>query len=62
MLVSLYRYNPETDNAPYMQDVDVELPAGKDLRFLTCLISSKRTIPQWPIVAHAVKVFAVLMA
>ncbi|MGO1501892.1 MAG: succinate dehydrogenase iron-sulfur subunit [Marinobacter sp.] len=37
MLVSLYRYNPETDSAPYMQDVDVELPAGKDLMVLDVL-------------------------
>ena len=37
MLVSLYRYNPETDNAPYMQDVEVEIPAGKDLMVLDVL-------------------------
>ncbi|SOB75729.1 succinate dehydrogenase subunit B [Marinobacter sp. LV10R510-11A] len=37
MLVSLYRYNPETDSVPYMQDVDVELPAGKDLMVLDVL-------------------------
>ena len=30
MLVSLYRYNPETDNAPYMQDVEIELPEAKE--------------------------------
>ena len=37
MLVSLDRYNPETDNAPYMQDVDVEIPEGKDLMVLDVL-------------------------
>ena len=37
MLVSLYRYNPETDNVPYMQDVEVELPEGKDLMVLDVL-------------------------
>lgn len=37
MLVSVYRYNPETDNAPYMQDVEVEIPAGKDLMVLDVL-------------------------
>jgi succinate dehydrogenase / fumarate reductase iron-sulfur subunit len=37
MLVSLYRYNPETDNAPYMQDVEVEIPEGKDLMVLDVL-------------------------
>jgi len=36
-LVSLYRYNPETDNAPYMQDVEVEIPEGKDLMVLDVL-------------------------
>ena len=37
MLVSLYRYNPETDNVPYMQDLDVTLPEGKDLMVLDVL-------------------------
>ena len=37
MLVSLYRYNPETDREPYMQDVEVSLPKGKDLRGLDVL-------------------------
>lgn len=37
MLVSLYRYNPEADNAPFMQDVEVELPKGKDLMVLDVL-------------------------
>ena len=37
MLVSVYRYNPETDREPYMQDVQVELPQGKDLMVLDVL-------------------------
>ena len=37
MLVSIYRYNPEKDDAPYMQDYDVELPEGKDLMVLDVL-------------------------
>lgn len=32
--LSLYRYNPEFDEAPWMQDVDIELPEGKDLMVL----------------------------
>ena len=39
MLVSVYRYNPETDREPYMQDVEVAhdlidppITAGEDLR------------------------------
>lgn len=34
MKVSVYRYNPETDEKPYMEDKYVELPAGKDLMVL----------------------------
>jgi len=37
MLVSIYRYNPEKDDAPYMQDYEIELPAGKDLMVLVVL-------------------------
>lgn len=37
MLVSVYRYNPETDLKPYMQDVEIELPDGKDLMVLDVL-------------------------
>ena len=34
--VSVYRYNPETDEAPYMQDVEVDT-GGKDLMVLDVL-------------------------
>lgn len=37
MKVSIYRYNPETDKKPYMQDYDVEIPEGKDLMVLDVL-------------------------
>ena len=37
MLVSVYRYNPETDREPFMQDIDVQLPEGKDLMVLDVL-------------------------
>ena len=37
MRVSVYRYNPETDQAPYMQDFDIELEQGKDLMVLDLL-------------------------
>ena len=37
MLVSVYRYNPETNREPYMQDVEVSLPEGKDLMVLDVL-------------------------
>ncbi|MFC3853076.1 succinate dehydrogenase iron-sulfur subunit [Salinispirillum marinum] len=37
MQVSIYRYNPETDKKPYMQDYTVELPEGKDMMVLDVL-------------------------
>lgn len=45
MLVSLYRYNPETDAKPSMQDYEVEIPAGKDLMVLDVLELLKRKDP-----------------
>ncbi len=37
MLVSIYRYNPETDDKPYMQDFDITIPDGKDIMVLDVL-------------------------
>jgi succinate dehydrogenase / fumarate reductase iron-sulfur subunit len=37
VLVSIYRYNPETDDKPAMQDVEVEIPLGQDLMVLDVL-------------------------
>ena len=37
MQVSIYRYDPDRDTAPWMQDVDVALPEGKDLMVLEVL-------------------------
>jgi len=37
MLVSVYRYNPEVDDAPYMQDVHIDIPGGKDIMVLDLL-------------------------
>ncbi len=45
MLVSLYRYNPEVDAKPSMQDYELELPAGKDLMVLDVLELLKRKDP-----------------
>ena len=45
MLVSIYRYNPETDKTPYMQDVEVEVPAGEDLMVLDVLGLMKAADP-----------------
>ena len=37
MLVSVYRYNPETDDKPHMQDVHIDIPGGKDIMVLDLL-------------------------
>lgn len=37
MLVSVYRYNPETDSKPVMRDYEIELPEGRDLMVLDVL-------------------------
>ena len=44
MLVSIYRYNPETDKEPYMQDVEVDT-GGKDLMVLDVLELMKAKDP-----------------
>lgn len=45
MKVSLYRYNPETDKKPYMQDYDINVPADKDLMVLDVLNMVKEQDP-----------------
>ncbi len=45
MLVSVYRYNPETDRAPYMQDVEVDIPEGQDPMVLDVLHLMKESDP-----------------
>ncbi|HBW83600.1 MAG TPA: succinate dehydrogenase iron-sulfur subunit, partial [Gammaproteobacteria bacterium] len=37
MLVSIYRYNPEVDTKPSMQEYEVGLPEGRDLMVLDVL-------------------------
>lgn len=45
MQVSIYRYDPEKDEAPYMQDVEVEIPADRDLMVLELLELMKTQDP-----------------
>ena len=45
MLVSVYRYNPEVDNAPYMQDIELDVPADQDLMILDVLSLLKEKDP-----------------
>ena len=42
MLVSVYRYNPETDTKPSMRDYQIQLPEGRDLMVLDVLELIKR--------------------
>ena len=51
MLVSIYRYNPESDEKPYMQELNIKLPEGKDLMVLDVLALAKQAgdaIPREP--------------
>lgn len=41
MRFSIYRYNPETDITPTMQDYDLDIPAGSDMMLLDALIQIK---------------------
>ena len=45
MQVSIYRYNPETDKAPYIQDFDLKIPGGRDLMVLDVLELLKEQDP-----------------
>jgi succinate dehydrogenase / fumarate reductase iron-sulfur subunit len=45
MKVSVYRYNPDTDATPRMQDFEIVLPAGKDLMVLDVLEMLKAEDP-----------------
>lgn len=42
---SVYRYNPDADDAPYMQDYSLEAEAGCDMMLLDALIQLKEQDP-----------------
>jgi succinate dehydrogenase / fumarate reductase iron-sulfur subunit len=42
VLVSVYRYNPETDTKPSMRDYEIQMPEGRDLMVLDVLELIKR--------------------
>lgn len=44
-LFSIYRYNPDVDNAPYMKDYELEVPEGSDMMVLDALILLKEQDP-----------------
>lgn len=41
MKFSIYRYNPETDKKPYMQEFNLDIPEGSDMMLLDALIALK---------------------
>ena len=45
MQVSVYRYNPETDDRPYMSDFTVDIPEGRDLMVLDVMAMIKEKDP-----------------
>ena len=45
MHVSVYRFNPETDDRPYMKDYTVEVPEGRDLMVLDVMALIKEQDP-----------------
>ena len=42
---SLYRYNPDVDSKPYMQDYTLEVEEGSDMMLLDALILLKEQDP-----------------
>ncbi|WP_440874055.1 succinate dehydrogenase iron-sulfur subunit [Thalassotalea sp. PLHSN55] len=44
-IFSIYRYNPDVDNAPYMKDFELEIPDGSDMMVLDALMLLKEQDP-----------------
>ena len=44
-LFSIYRYNPDVDDAPYMKDYELEITEGSDMMVLDALILLKEQDP-----------------
>lgn len=45
LVISVYRYNPDVDKAPRMQDYTLENPEGRDMMVLDALIKLKEQDP-----------------
>ena len=41
LILSVYRFDPSKDNKAYMQDIEIEIPANKDLMVLDALHLAK---------------------
>ena len=35
--MSIYRYDPDTGNKPFMQEMDIDIPSDKDIMVLDAL-------------------------
>jgi len=46
MRFSIYRYNPETDDKPYMQDYDLDTKANNCHMVLDALLAIKNTLDE----------------
>jgi len=44
-IFSIYRYNPDVDNAPYMKEYELDIPDGSDMMVLDALILLKEQDP-----------------
>ncbi|RUO62129.1 succinate dehydrogenase iron-sulfur subunit [Pseudidiomarina insulisalsae] len=45
LVISVYRYNPDVDNAPYMKDYALEVEDGQDMMVLDLLLKLKEQDP-----------------
>lgn len=45
MQLSVYRYNPETDEVPWMEEIEIEVPTDRDMMVLDVLHLAKAKIP-----------------
>ncbi len=45
MRFQIYRYNPETDNEPSMQEFELDVPEGRDMMLLEALVLLKEKDP-----------------
>lgn len=54
---SVYRYNPDVDDAPHMQDYTTEAEEGRDMMLLDALMQLKEKTRHCRSVALAVRAF-----
>ena len=43
--MSIYRYDPDTGNKPFMQEMDIDIPSDKDIMVLDALHLAKEQDP-----------------